>query len=189
LAFLGRLPWVAETLWCRDRLRPTAGEFCLGIRYLTSSSSQVVADIQVLHSKLKLNGFLVAAGVVELTLAVLLLSGWTFLGKAAALGWVLPAPLSMVYWALMGIGCFTCGGLILGASRQALWAVPAIHAIMAADLRWSQGAWGNVLREDVLLTGGSGSWGAVAPFLWQAFLLWGIIAAAGLALSRKHLTQ
>src|SRR5689334_11172946 len=60
--------WIGEFMWCRNQLHPTAGEFCLGIRYLTSSSSQVVADIQVIHPKLKMNGFLLTAGIMELTL-------------------------------------------------------------------------------------------------------------------------
>ncbi len=75
-----------EWFWCRDRLHPTAGEYCLGIRYLTSSSSQVVADIQVIQAKLKLNGFLLTAGIVEMTLAMLpLFSGWTFLSPSSCL--------------------------------------------------------------------------------------------------------
>jgi hypothetical protein len=180
--------WVAETLWCRDRLHPTAGEFCLGIRYLTSSSSQVVADIQVVHSKLRLNTFLVAGGVLELTLAVLFFSGWTFLGKAAALGMVLEPPLPMLYWGLMGLGFFTCGGLVLGGSRGALWSVPLLHLATALDLRWSHEAWRSILRSDGAVFG----WVTRLPgwvVSWEATALLALVLTVGLLLSRKHLVN
>jgi len=180
--------WVAETLWCRDRLHPTAGEFCLGIRYLTSSSSQVVADIQVVHPKLKLNGFLVAAGVLEVTLAVVFLSGWTFLEKAAGLGMVLAHPFSMLFWSLAGLGFFTCGGLLLGGSRNALWAVPLLHLLAVLDLRLSYGAWQTVLQQN-----------ALSPKLleripvgfhfWEACVLWGVLLTLGLFFSKKQLVN
>jgi len=180
--------WVAETLWCRDRLHPTAGEFCLGIRYLTSSSSQVVADIQVVHPKLRLNGFLVAGGILELTLAVVFFSGWTFLGKAAFLALVLEPPLPMLYWGLMGLGSFICGGLVLGGSRAALWGVPSLHLLTALDLRWSQEAWRSILRSE----GPTAGWVAKVPAWvgpWESAALLALVLTVGLLLSRKHLVN
>src|SRR5581483_6728942 len=47
----------SQWLWFRHQLLPTVGEYFLGIRYLTSSSSQVVADIKIIQAKLKLNPY------------------------------------------------------------------------------------------------------------------------------------
>ena len=120
--------WVLEVLWCRERLVPTAGEYVLGIRYMTSSSSHVVADIQVLHPKLVLNGFLLFGGVVDLTLAFLFLSGWTFLARAVVLGMAIESPWSLIYWVVSGLLFFLAATALLGGSKSAVWLVPLIHA-------------------------------------------------------------
>ena len=141
---------VGEMILCRDRLTPTVGEYCVGIRYLTSSSSQVVADIKVVHSKLKLNGFLIGAGVLELTMAILLFSGWTFFGKAALFGLSFGPPLSVAHWALAGFAFFLCSGYLLSGSKFAFWVVPLVHAFFLADFFFSEESWKIILKNDLL---------------------------------------
>jgi hypothetical protein len=186
--------WVGEVIWCRDRLNPTAGEYCLGIRYLTSSSSQVVADIQVIHNKLRLNGFLVTAGVVEMTLAFLFFGGWTFLGKVAFLGFAFGPPLSLLYWAVAGFAFFLCCGSLLSGSKLALWIVPIVHACFLAEFFRSYPAWKNILQNDF----------SPHPWISEAtlnlvksesfiplgiFVVWSFFVFASILLSRKHLVN
>jgi hypothetical protein len=186
--------WVAEVFWCRDRLNPTAGEYCLGIRYLTSSSSQVVADIQVIHAKLKLNGALLFAGVVELTLAILCLSGWTLLPNAASFGEALAPPLSLLYWIVAGLSFFLCSGYLLSGSKLALWAVPLIHVLLSGDLFVSRPEW------IALLSGGLSSSPALLGVLLRSahgpsfllpeiFVSWSLLLVGILIVSRKHLVN
>lgn len=182
--------WVGEVIWCRDRLNPTAGEYCVGIRYLTSSSSQVVADIKVVPNKLKLNGFLLFAGVVELTLAILFFSGWTFLGKAAFFGLSFNPPLSVAYWALAGFAFFLCSGYFLSASKLALWVVPLLHGIFLVDMFTSETVWRQLLQDDPLAAAGLFHLLKTIPFpLPNLFVLWSLFVFGALAFSRKHLVN
>ena len=186
--------WVGQIFWCRDRLNPTAGEYCLGIRYLTSASSQVVADIQVINAKLKLNGYLLAAGVVELTLAILFFSGWTFLGKAVVGGFVLAAPFSLAYWTAGGFAFFVCAAYLLNGSKRALWVVPSIHAILAVDFFKSYPVWKDLMQSDLFYTPWVGN--ALVNiaktqsfFFLELFGLWSLFVICAIAFSRKHLVN
>ena len=186
--------WVGEWFWCRDRLNPTAGEYCLGIRYLTSSSSQVVADIQVIHNKLKLNEYLLIAGVVELTFAILFFCGWTFLGKAVFLTLPFGPPLSMVYWMAMGFIFFMCSGYLLSGSRQALWTVPLVHFLTAVEFLMSYPVWKNYLENEVVYPAWfSGSIVMTAKsqsFLFlELFIVWSLFVCGAILFSRKHLVN
>lgn len=181
--------WVGEFIWCRDRLNPTAGEFCLGIRYLTSSSSHVVAEIQVIQAKLKLNGYLLFAGVTELTLAILFFSGWTFFTKVVVWGFLFAGPFSLVYWIVAGLAFFLCSGYLLSGSKNALWVVPVIHLIFLVDFVKSSSDWRSLV---------DGIWIFMpivhllkdAPFHWVGlFGLWSLFLLGVLALSRKHLVN
>lgn len=183
-----------EVLWCRDRLNPTAGEYCLGIRYLTSSSSQVVADIKVINPKLKLNGALVFAGVVELTMAILLFCGWTFLGKVVVWGNVVNAPLSLIYWAVAGLAFFLCSGYLLSGFKYTPWVVLVIHGWFAADFFQSYPIWKELLQSDVFYT----PWvsnllmhlAKSQSFLFlELFGLWSFFVIGVLLFSRKHLVN
>jgi len=182
--------WVGEWFWCRDRLNPTAGEYCLGIRYLTSSSSQVVADIQVINAKLRLNGFILTAGVVDLTLAFLFLCGWTFLGKAVLFGLDFGPPLSLLYWVLSGFLFFLCSSHLLCGSKNALWSVPLVHAWFMADFLKSLGVWTELFQSDLFFT----SWMSAqvihmakfqSPLLLGLFGLWSLFVFGVVFFSRK----
>jgi len=186
--------WVGELFWCRDRLVPTVGEYCLGIRYLTSSSSQVVADIQVVHPKLKLNGFLLTAGVVELTLAFIFFCGWTFVGKAVVSGWVLDPAYTIFYWALVGFAFFVCSGYLLNGSMIALAVVPAVHGILAVDFYKSYPVWKDLMENDLLYT--PWVWAAVVhlsksePMIFlDIYFLWSAFVVLALYFSRKLLVN
>jgi hypothetical protein len=183
--------WLGEWMLCRDRLTPTAGEYCVGIRYLTSSSSQVVADIKVVHQKLKLNGLLIGAGVLELTLAIFLFSGWTFFGKAAFFGITFAPPLSVVHWALSGFAFFLCSGYLLSSSKLALWVVPTVHGFFLADFFLSEEAWREILKNDLLESSPAIlHWlGAqpVTPFSF--FMALTVFTLVSLVFSHKHLVN
>ena len=184
--------WVGEFIWCRDRLNPTVGEYCLGIRYLTSSSSQVVADIQVIQAKLRLNGYLLTSGVVELTLAIFFLCGWTVLGKAVILGTAFGPPLSLVYWIASGFAFFLCAGHLLSGSKMAFWTVPLVHLVLSLDFFVSYPAWRELLQNDTVFP----PWVSEAVihlakvqsfFFLELFALWSLFLVLTLIFSRKHL--
>lgn len=184
--------WVLEWFWCRDRLNPTAGEYCLGIRYLTSSSSQVVADIQVVHAKLRLNGFILAAGVADLTLAFFFFCGWTLMGKAVLLGFGFGPPLSVFYWALAGSAFLIAGGYLLSGSKRALWVVPLVHAWFLVDFSRSYPVWKGLLESDFFYTAlVSNELVQVARTQSCSLLLlfggWSLFVFGVLFFSRKHL--
>ena len=186
--------WVGQWLWCRDRLNPTAGEYCLGIRYLTSSSSQVVADIQVINQKLKLNGFLLTAGVVELTFAILFFCGWTFLTKAVVWGYPIAPPLSLVYWTGIGFLFFICSGYLLSGSKITVWVGPLIHAAACLEFFKSYPTWKELLQKDLFYP----AWVSESiihlirsqPFFFlELFALWSLFVAAAILFSRKLLVN
>jgi hypothetical protein len=178
----------SQWIWCREQLIPTAGEFFLGIRYLTSSSSQVVADIQVIQAKLKLNGYLIAGGIVDLTLAFVFFAGWTFFPNAVVLGYSLDPSLSVLYWALSGLGFFVCAGYLLGGSKMALWAVPVIHVFFWLDFFLSQSQWTGFLQglSPAFLVDQLKN--LPLPF-YQIFGAWTLYVTGVLALSRKHMVN
>lgn len=182
--------FVIEVFWCRDRLHPTAGEYFLGIRYLTSSSSQVVADIQIIHAKLKLNGFLLTAGIVELTLAIFLFSGWTFLPQAPAFGFYIVAPLSLIYWAISGFAFFLCSGYLLSGSKLSFWVVPAVHVFFLVDLFLSHPLWNDLLQSGETAASGLLQVTKSQPFpLLDMFIAWTLFTLLTLIFSRKHLVN
>lgn len=181
-----------EWFWCRDRLNPTAGEYCLGIRYLTSASSQVVADIQVVNNKVKLNGFLILLGVAELTTAILFLCGWTFMSKVAVWNNPFGPPLSLLYWVASGFAFFICAGYLLSGSKNAFWAIPVIHGVFALDFFQSRPLWEDLLKTCVF----ANPWAMGAmihlaqsqfSLLLEGFAVWSFFAAGVLIFSRKHL--
>jgi hypothetical protein len=186
--------WVGILFWCRDRLVPTPGEYSLGIRYLTSSSSQVVADIQVIHAKLKLNGFLLTVGVVDLTLAFFFFCGWTFVGKAVVSGFVLDPSYTLFYWAIVGFAFFICSGYLLNGSKLALATVPIVHAVVAVDFYRSYPVWKDLMQNDVFYT--PWIWSTVVhlaktqPMIFlEAYVAWSVFVAAVVYFSRKLLVN
>ncbi len=188
---LSLLLWVGEVFWCRDRLKPTAGEYFLGIRYLTSASSQVVADIKIIHPKLKLNGFILFAGVLELTLSILFFSGWTLLAKSVIGGIIISPPLSLVYWAVYGLGLFACGASFLGGSKNIFWVVPVIHGWFLADFHLSCRVWEGILKTEMTITPGASTalWESLSkvqpPSMLVTFLVWTAFLALVIFFSRK----
>lgn len=183
---------VCEWFWCRDRLTPTAGQYCLGIRYLTSQSSQVVADIQVINQKVKLNGFLLSAGVVDLTFAIFFFCGWTFMSQAVFWGFPISQPLSLVYWTGFGFLFFLCSGYLLSGSKLALWATPLIHGLACMELFKSYPVWKELFQSDLFYP----AWVSEAlmhfirsqPFFFlELFVLWSLFVATSILFSRKHL--
>jgi hypothetical protein len=183
-----------ERLWCRDQLTPTAGQYCLGIRYLMSSSSQVVADIKVINQKLKLNGFLLAAGVVDLTFAILFLCGWTFMTKAVVWGFSIEPPLSLLYWIAIGLLFFLSSGNLLSGSKPALWAVPLVHIATGVEFFRSYPTWRDLLQNEAF----SPPWVTEALihmakyqsfFILELYALWSLFVIASVFLSRKHLVN
>lgn len=178
----------SQWIWCREQLIPTAGEFFLGIRYLTSSSSQVVADIQVIQAKLKLNGYLIAAGIGDLTLAFTFLAGWTFFPNAVAFGFSFDPSLSVAYWAVSGLAFFVSAGYLLGGSRLSFAVVPSVHLFFCLDLSLSQPQWTTMLQgaaPDILVTALKD---LPLPF-FEAFAVWSLFVAGSLVLSRKHMVN
>ncbi len=192
---LAILLWVGEVFWCRDRLKPTAGEYFLGIRYLTSSSSQVVADIKIIHPKLLLNGFLLFAGVFEITLSILFFSGWTFLGKAVLGGIIISPPMSLLYWAVYGLGLFACGTSFLSGSKNIFWVLPVIHCWLLVDFHLSCDVWPGIFKTEMILSPGT------AVFFYDfisktqhysfllVFLVWTAFLAVVLFFSRKQMVN
>ena len=186
--------WVGQLFWCRDRLVPTVGEYCLGIRYLTSSSSQVVADIQVIHAKLKLNGFLLTAGVIELTLAFLFFCGWTFVGKAVVSGFVVDPAYALFYWAMVGFSFFACAGYLLNGSKIAIAVVPTVHGLLAIDFCRSYPVWKDLMQNDLFYT--PWVWGLLVHlaktqpmFFIKFYALWSVFVVLVLYFSRKLLVN
>jgi hypothetical protein len=176
-------------MWCRDRLNPTAGEYCLGIRYLTSTSSHVVTEIQVIHSKLKLNGPLLFAGIIEFSLAILFFCGWTFLNKAVIWGFIIGGMFPFAYWLVAGMAFFLCGGYLLSGSRNALWAVPGIHLLLLADFYKSYPTWKNVWENASLPQALAFLLKTSSFFGIQWFGFWSLFLIAVIYLSRRHLVN
>ncbi len=192
LTFLTLILWFGETLYCRDRLNPTAGEYCLGIRYLTSSSSQVVADIQIIHKKLVLNAYILIAGVVDLTLAILCFCGWTFFSRSVVCGIIISPPGSLIYWIVAGLALFFCSGSLLSGSKTALWIVPLFHALFFVDFFLSYTVWKQLMMDSMFYT----------PYVSVALItlaktqnhlflnligFWSAFIVGVVAFSRKHL--
>jgi hypothetical protein len=186
--------WILEVVWCRDRLVPTAGEYIMGIRYMTSKSSHVVADIQVIHPKLVLNGYLLFGGVVDLSLSFYFLSGWTFLSKAVVLGMPLQPPWSLIYWVVSGLLFFLAASSLLGGSKSAVWLVPLIHAWFLADFQKSLTGWTGLLPNALIIT----PWVSVtlnalaknqSTVMLGLFTLFSVYLLLVVAFSRKHLVN
>jgi len=186
--------WGLEVFWCRERLIPTAGEYALGIRYMKSSSSHVIADILVIHPKLVLNGFLLFGGVVDLAFSFCSLCGWTFLGKAVIGGFILESPFSLVYWVVYGFLIFLAATSLLGGSKNAVWLVPLIHAWFLFDFHQSFQNWTIVLTNSLIFT----PWVTAlilnlgkyqSTLILGLFSLYSLYLLAVVAFSRKHLVN
>lgn len=185
--------YVVQNFICRGTLRPTLGEKFMGLRYLSSSSNQVVADIQVVNQKVKLNAFLLLAGAVETTWALLALSLWTVLDKAIFLGRVIPNPSAFLFDTLLGILLVVAAGMLLSASRAALWAVPALHALLLAELSRSYAAWLEFVPSQDLLLPWAEKASKLPPAVPEVVLIlftaWSLALAVGIVFSRKYLVN
>ncbi len=150
----------------------------------------MVADIQVIQVKLKLNGFLLTAGVVELTLAMFLFSGWTFLSQAPAFGYCLEAPLSLIYWTLAGMAPFLCSGYLLSGSKLAFGVVPVIHGIFLVDIVLSRPLWNDLLQSGKVAASSLTPTTPSQPFpLVDFFVVWTLYVVLTLIFSRKHMVN
>ncbi len=178
---------------CRNFLKPTLGDLFMNIRYLSSSSNQVVADIRVVNPKLRLNPFLLLAGTLETTLAMIALSAWTVLDQAVSWGVLWKGPSSFLYYASCGFLLFLCGAALLCGSRNARWAAPITHAVLLGDLFLSAELWLQTLPgQEILLPW----YDKPAPVTREAlvaaaviFAAWSVVLSVGLVFSRKHLVQ
>ena len=182
---------VAELLWCREHLNPTVGEFCVGIRYLTSSSAHVVADIKIINPKFKLNDYILLAGVGEITLSFIFLCGWTFCNQIIVLGMPVGQPFSLVYWVLSGLAFFACGASFLSGSKNTLWTVPPVQLWFVFDFYRSADPWGKLLKADQDYS----PWFANAfatfaklpgPLWFELFCCWSFFAILVVLLSRRQ---
>jgi|GEM_PF-1680193 len=186
--------WFVEVLWCRNRLIPSAGEYVLGIRYMKSSSSHVVADILVLHPKLVLNDFLVFGGVVDLTFALVFLCGWTFMGRAVVAGLTLDSPWSLIYWVAYGLLFFLASTAMLSGSKNAVWMVPLIHAWLLFDFHQSFIGWTGQIPSSLILTPWVSSLVIAlgknqSTLILGLFSIYSLYLLAVVAFSRKHLVN
>jgi hypothetical protein len=184
--------YVLQNFICRGTLKPTVGDFFMGIRYLSSSSNQVVADIRIINPKLKLSGFLLFAGAVETTWAVLSFSLWTFLDKAVFLGHVLENPNSFLFYTIFGFLMFFCATLLLSTSRKAQWTVPIIHGCLLLELIQSATHWLTLIPSvEITLPWAEKAArinGDVTAAFVLAFGFWTLVIMAGVYFSRKNLT-
>lgn len=200
-AFAARENWATvsvilyfiQNMICRGMLKSTMGDFFMGIRYLASSSNEVVADIRVINPKSKLNGFLLFAGIFETTWAILDLSLWTVLDKAVILGHVRENPTAFLYYILLGLVMFVCAALLLCASKNSLWAVPIVHACVLLELFQSAASWINFIPSiNITLP-----WAEKAAQLTSnvpavfilVFAVWSIVLVAGVFFTRKILVN
>jgi len=186
---LALLILIAELFWCRDKLNPTIGEFCTGIRYLTSSSAHVVADIKIVNPKFKLNDFILLAGLVEITLAFAFFCGWTFLDQVAFLRLTFGPPLSLIYWTLAGLLFFMCGASFLGGSKNTPWVVILAHGWFSLDLFFSSDEWAARLREAFGPAGPTAWADLTGPHLTEFFCALSLYLIATAFFSRRHWTH
>ncbi len=119
--------YLVEIIFCKLQLWTTIGEFCVGIRYLTSSSKQVVADIQIIHPKLMLNPFLIIAGSLEFTFSVLFFSGWTFFHQILLGNYVFSNSISITFWIGEGILFFLSSVYLWSGLKLTIVLIPLIH--------------------------------------------------------------
>jgi hypothetical protein len=152
----------------------------MGIRYLTSKSSQVIAQIQVLDPRSRLNGPLLVAGLVETTLAFAALAAWTVLDRAVVLGRILVGGPAFLFWLISGALLLTCAFRILSGSRSAPWRVPLDHAVLAVAAGADLGPWTGDLH-----TG----WRSLTAAGFAGFAAWTVALTGILVLSRAHLTR
>jgi hypothetical protein len=154
----------------------------------------VVADIQVIHPKLKLNPFLLTAGVVDLTLAFFFFCGWTFVSKAVVSGFVLDPAYTLFYWAIVGFSLFVSSGYLLNGSKVAMAVVPTVHAILAVDFYRSYSVWKDLMQNNLFYT----PWISTAvvniaktqPMIFLDFYLaWSVFVVGVLYFSRKLLVN
>jgi len=180
-----------QVFLCRAMLKPTLGDLFMNIRYLTSASNQVVADIRVVNPKVKLNGFLLAAGILETTWAVFGLSAWTLFDQAASFGAVRGGALSFIYYTAFGFLLLLCASSLLSASKASRWAVPGIHALVLSDHLASYGAWQEALKGHAVLWPWADKAVPIATeavsITLLAFAAFSILLASCIALSRKFL--
>lgn len=200
-AFAARIHWptvsvglyLVQSIICRGTLKPTLGDYFMGIRYLASASNQVVADIRVVNSKSKLNGFLLFAGIFETTWAVLGLSLWTVLDKTVLLGKVQDNPIAFLHYTTLGFLMFVSSALLLSTSQNAKWFVPIVHGCILLELFQSAVPWLNLFPTlEINLP-----WAEKAALLSSnvpatvilVFVVWSLVISIGVAMTRKILVN
>ncbi len=185
--------YLLQYVVCRGALRPSLGDFFMGIRYLSSSSKQVVADIRVVNPKVPLNGFLLLAGVVEITLAVLSFALWTVMDRSVLLGQTLTLPTAFLWDTCLGFLYFLSAALLLSASRNAVWVVPILHGILVSEAVVSLQAWQRLLAASPILLPGTEQPVALPAGLVETLLIvglgWTLTLLIGLWFSRKLLAH
>jgi hypothetical protein len=190
-ALLAAMLLLAQSFICRAILKPTLGDFFMNIRYLTSSSNQVVADIRVVNPKVKMNGFLFTAGLVETTWALFGLSAWTLFDHSASMGIELASASSFLYYVVFGFLLFLCASSLLSGARSARWAVPATHALILLDQLASGPAWLRALPGHEVLWPWAEKTVHITPEAVSTVLLlfavWSVALSIGMAFSRRHL--
>jgi hypothetical protein len=184
--------YVIQNFFCRGTFKPTLGDAFLGIRYLASASKQVVADIRVVNPKVKVNGFLLVAGVVEITFALIALSLWTAMDKAVFLGRELNNPGAFFYDTVLGLILFGCASQLLSASQNVKWSIPIAHACILLELVQSASKWFALIptMEGVLPWSKAAPLNALVPeVVLMAFVLWSVVLMGGVYFSRKILVN
>jgi hypothetical protein len=182
-----------QNMICRGTFKPTMGDFFMGIRYLASSSNEVVADIRIINPKSKLNGFLLWAGLFETTWAILGLSLWTFLDRAVFMGRMQENPKAFLYYIVLGLLMFVCAALLLGASQNARWAVPLVHACILLELFQSAAAWINLIPSIEITLPWAEKAAQLASDVPSIFILvfavWSVVVSVGVFFTRKILVN
>jgi hypothetical protein len=190
-ALLAAALLLAQSFICRAILKPTLGDFFMNIRYLTSSSNQVVADIRVVNPKVKMNGFLLVAGIGETTWAVFGLSAWTLFDHSASLGVELSSASSFLYYVVFGFLMLLSASSLLSGARTARWAVPGAHVVILIDQLVSARLWLHALSDQEVLWPWAEKAVRISPEGVSMFLLlfavWSVILSIGIAFSRRHL--
>lgn len=130
----------------RFTMFPTPGELIGGVRYLTSSSRQVMVDIQVVDLEKTPPPVLAALAGVDILLGFFFLCGWAFLPGAVLFGEVLSGKSTWFFFAGAGFSFFWAGAEVLCLFPSALRLVPLVHAAWCLEMTLSFPAWRRVFN-------------------------------------------
>lgn len=128
----------------RFAMFPTPGELIGGVRYLTSSSRQVMVDIQVVDLEKTPPPVLAALAGADILLGSFFLCGWAFFPGAALFGEVLSGKSAWFFFAGAGFSFFWAGAEVLCLFPTALKLVPLLHAAWCLEMTLSFPAWRRV---------------------------------------------